>query len=79
MWTERKPRLVVLGHICIKKCWQVATWVLTKLGFFNFFRFMFLIVTTFLSPQSPSEKSQKVIFKKVIFKKLLFVMNFLKT
>lgn len=76
MWTERKPRLWSHMH---KEVLASGHWVFNKAGLFNFFRFMFLIITTFLNLQSPNKKSQKVIFKKVILKKLPFMMSFLKT
>lgn len=68
MWTERKPRLVVFGHICIKKCWQVATWFLTKLASSTSSGLCFLLSLPF-SALSLQTKSLKKLFLKKLFSK----------
>lgn len=72
MWTKRKPRLCRLWSHMRKEVLASGHLVFNKAGFFNFFRFMFLIVTNFRSPQSPNKKSQKVVFLKSYFQKVAF-------
>lgn len=40
---------IIFGHICIKKCWQVATWFSTKLASLNLSGLFSLFITASFS------------------------------